>query len=333
MAHMIRIGHAAAAAALAILMAGCAWMPFVGDDDEAPEEVETTEQILYESAQSSLRSNNYRAGIEKLGRLEARFPFGRYAEQAQLEMIYANYMAGDFEAASAAADRFIRLHPQHDDIDYAYYLRGLIADAEGSGLFDRLRPADAAKRDTTNARKAFAHFAALLRDHPDSDYAKDARQRMIHLRNVIAESEIHVANYYISRGAHVAAANRARAVIENYSQTPAAAQALAILVEANYKLGLEEAANDALRILAINHPEYPAFDDAGNLVLEETIRNRDRSWVNVMTLGLLDRPDAPPPLKIRHPEGFQPPPRTVEAQEEARQARKKPWYKRIPFLD
>ena len=95
-------------AAAAAFMAGCAWMPFVGDDEEAPEEVETTEQILYESAQSSLRSNNYRAGIEKLGRLEARFPFGRYAEQAQLELIYANYMAGDFEAASAAADRFIR---------------------------------------------------------------------------------------------------------------------------------------------------------------------------------------------------------------------------------
>lgn len=330
---MHRIASAATVAALATSLAGCAWMPFVGDDEEAPEEVETTEQILYESAQSSLRSSNYRAGIEKLGRLEARFPFGRYAEQAQLELIYANYMAGDLEAAEAAADRFIRLHPQHDDIDYAYYLRGLIADADGTGLFDRLRPADVSKRDTTAARKAFAHFAALLRDHPDSDYAKDARQRMIHLRNVIANSEIHIANYYISRGAHVAAANRARAVIENYSQTPAAAHALAILVEANYKLGLEAAANDALRILAINHPEYPAFDDAGNLVLEETIRNRDRSWVNVMTLGLLDRPDAPPPLKIQHPEGFQPPPPAAQAPEAAAEGRKRPWYRRILLLD
>ena len=329
---MNRVAEACAAWALTALMAGCAWMPFVGDDDEADDELETTEQILYESAQSSLRGNNYRAGIERLGRLEARFPFGRYAEQAQLELIYANYMAGDLEAAEAAADRFIRLHPQHDDIDYAYYLRGLIADAEGSGIFDRLRPDDAAKRDTTNARKAFAHFAALLRDHPDSDYARDARQRMIHLRNVIADSEVQIATYYISRGAHVAAANRARTVIENYSQTPAAAEALAILVEANHKLGLDAAANDALRVLAINHPEFPAFDDQGNLVLEKTIRNRDRSWVNVMTLGLLDRPDAPPPLRIQHPEGAAPPARVAQPAE-APTEEKKPWYKRLPFMD
>ena len=329
---MKRMALAGVAWVLAALLAGCAWMPFVGDDEEAEAELETTEQILYESAQSSLRSNNYRAGIDKLGRLEARFPFGRYAEQAQLELIYANYMARDLEAAEAAADRFIRLHPQHDDIDYAYYLRGLIADAEGTGLFDRLRPADAAKRDTTNARKAFAHFAALLRDHPDSDYAKDARQRMIHLRNVIADSEIQIANYYISRGAHIAAANRARSVLENYSQTPAAAQALAILVEANHRLGLDAAANDALRILAINHPDFPAFDEQGSLVLEETVRNRDRSWVNVMSLGLFDRPDAPPPLRIEHPEGYVPPPTTAQA-EAAPAERKKPWYKRILFMD
>ena len=312
---------------LAMLLGGCAWMPFIGGDEDAEEEIETTEQILYSSAQSSLRSGNYQAGIDKLGRLEARFPFGRYAEQAQLELIYANYMASDYEAAEAAADRFIRLHPQHKDIDYAYYLRGLIAYAGDRGIFDRLRPNDVAKRDTANARRAFAHFAEMLRNYPDSDYAKDARQRMIHLRNVIAEAEINVANYYISRGANIAAANRARTVVENYSQTPAVAPALAILVEANYKLGLKEAANDALRILAINHPDYPAFDDEGNFVLEDTIRNRDRSWLNVITLGLLDRPDTPPPMRIEHPEGFEPPPRSSAPAEEREE--RKPWYKRI----
>lgn len=325
---MVRTTLGLAAILLSALLAGCAWMPFIGDDEDAEEEIETTEQILYGSAQSSLRSGNYQAGIDKLGRLEARFPFGRYAEQAQLELIYANYMASDYEAAQAAADRFIRLHPQHKDIDYAHYLRGLIAYAGDRGIFDRLRPDDVARRDTTNARRAFANFAELLRNHPDSDYAKDARQRMIYLRNVIAEAEINVANYYISRGANIAAANRARTVVENYSQTPAVAPALAILVEANYKLGLQEAANDALRILAINHPDYPAFDEDGHFVLAETIRNRDRSWLNVITLGLLDRPDAPPPMRIEHPEGFEPPPRSAPPAEEERKERK-PWYKRI----
>ncbi len=324
-----RLGRRSVFAVATVLVASCSWMPFIGGDDEdEDEEFETTEHILYDSAQSSLRSGNYRAGVEKLERLEARFPFGRYAEQAQLELIYAHYMGAAYEEAEAAAERFVRLHPQHRHVDYALYLRGLVAFSQGGALFDRFRPDDIARRDTTNTRRAFVIFAELLREHPDSDYALDARQRTVYLRNVIARSEVNVANYYISRGAYVAAANRARTVVENYSQTPAVADALAILVEANYKLGLADAANDALRILAINHPRYGAFDETGNFVLDETVRNRDRSWVNIMTLGLLDRPDVPPPIQIEHPEGFVPPePDGAEPEPE-----RKPWYRRIPFL-
>ena len=324
------VGRLAAFAAALVVLGGCAWMPFIGGDDEGDdEERETTEHILYDSAQSSLRSGNYRAGVEKLQRLEARFPFGRYAEQAQLELIYAHYMGASYDEAEAAAERFIRLHPQHRDVDYAMYLRGLVAFSEGRGLFDRFRPADISKRDITNIRRSFVIFTELLREHPDSDYALDARQRTIYLRNVIAQAEVNVANYYISRGAYVAAANRARTVVESYSQTPAVADALAILVEANYKLGLEDAANDALRILAINHPSFPAFDQEGNFVLTETIRNRDRSWVNVMTLGLFDRPDVPPPIQIEHPEGFVP---SESAEDDAAPPPKRPWWRRIPLL-
>lgn len=319
----------ASCTAVLAFLAGCAWMPFIGNDEEDDEEYDTTEHILYDSAQSSLRSGNFRAGVEKLQRLEARFPFGRYAEQAQLELIYAHYMGASYDEAEAAAERFIRLHPQHKDVDYAMYLRGLVAFSEGRGLFDRFRPSDISKRDMTNIRRSFIIFTELLREHPDSDYALDARQRTVYLRNVIAEAEVNVANYYISRGAYVAAANRARTVVESYSQTPAVAEALAILVESNYRLGLDEAANDALRILAINHPRYPAFDGEGNFVLAETIRNRDRSWLNIMTLGLLDRPDVPPPIQIDHPEGFVPPEALEEEEEESS---KKPWWRRIPFL-
>ena len=322
-------GRLAALGVALALLGGCAWMPFIGGDDEdGEEELDTTEHILYESAQSSLRSGNYRAGVEKLQRLEARFPFGRYAEQAQLELIYAQYMGAAYDEAEAAAERFIRLHPQHRDVDYAIYLRGLVAFSEGRGLFDRFRPADISKRDITNIRRAFVIFTELLREHPDSDYALDARQRTVYLRNVIAQAEVNVANYYISRGAYVAAANRARTVVENYSQTPAVVEALAILVEANHRLGLDESANDALRILAINHPGHAAFDREGNFVLAETVRNRDRSWVNIMTLGLFDRPDVPPPIQLEHPEGFVPP----ETAQEETESPRKPWWRRIPFL-
>ena len=291
---MLRI--LAFAAALAILASGCAWF---GDDEEA--EAETSEQALYRNAQSGLRTGSFTQAISRLERLEARFPFGRYAEQAQLELIYANHMARDFDAATAAADRFVRLHPQHPNVDYAYYMKGMTAMARDRGNSGRFMRTSLAQRDVANVRQAFADFGELLRRHPASDYAKDAQQRMIHLRNVLAESETGIASYYLGRGAYVAAANRARHVVENYSQTPAVPNALAVLVEANWKLGLEDAANDALSVLAHNFPNYRAFDEDGKLVLEDIGVRRQRSWLNLMTFGLLARPDVPPPLAIPRP--------------------------------
>ena len=284
---------------VALAMSGCAWMPFIGDDeDELDEEEETSEQLLYRRAQSGLRTGNYTQGITRLERLEARFPFGRYAEQAQLELIYAQHMARDLDAAKAAAERFIRLHPQHPNVDYAYYMRGLTALARDRAAFARFMSADISQRDVSHLKQAFSDFNELVTNFPASEYAKDARQRMIHLRNALADSEVNIATYYISRGANVAAANRARHVIENYDQTPAAADALAVLVEANWKLGLSEAAEDALSVLALNFPDYHGFDKDGQLVLKDVIGTRERSWLNMVSFGLLDRPEVPPPLKF-----------------------------------
>ena len=285
------------ALATGIAGGGCAWF----GDDEDDLEAETSEQALYRRAQAGLRTGNYTQGISRLERLEARFPFGRYAEQAQLELIYANHMSRDFDAANAAADRFIRLHPQHPNVDYAYYMKGMTAMARDRGNSSRFMRTTPAQRDVTNVRQAFADFGELLRKHPESEYAKDAQQRMIHLRNVLAESETGIASYYLGRGAYVAAANRARHVVENYSQTPSVPDALAVLVEANWKLELKDAANDALAVLALNFPNYHAFDDDGQLVLDDIITDRQRSWVNLMTFGLLARPEVPPPLAIPRP--------------------------------
>lgn len=290
------------AAALAALLAAssCALLPFPGgksqeDDDER---TPTSEQLLYERAEASLRAENFAQSIVALERLEARFPFGRYAEQAQLELIYAHHMARDLDAAHAAAERFIRLHPQHPKVDYAYYMRALTTLTRDRGSFSRFLRTDVSRRDVSNLRRAFADFGELLARHPRSEYARDARQRMIHLRNVLAEAEVNIAVYYIGRGANIAAANRARHVVENYPRTSAVPDALAVLIEANWKLGLEDAANDALKVLAHNFPDYRGFDDSGQLVLQTAIRERRRSWVNLMTFGLFDRPDAPPPLRF-----------------------------------
>lgn len=290
---------------LALVTAGCSAIPFFGKDKKNfdEEDLNTTEQVLYRDAQRSLRSGNYATAIEMLQRLEARFPFGRYAEQAQLEIIYAHYMASSYEAARNAADRFIRLHPSHPHIDYAYYLKGLASYSENRGIMDRIYASDPARRDMTHPRNAYADFATLLARYPSSQYAADARQRMLYLRNLIARSELYIADYYMRRRAYAAAANRARYVVETYSKSDVTADALAVIIEANYRLGLKDAANDALRVLALNYPDYPAFDENGNLVLKDQIRNRDRSWTNLITFGLLDRPAVPPPIRITQPEG------------------------------
>ena len=277
-------------------------MPFIGRDRDRQEvEANTTEDILYNRARNSMRSGNYNAAVERLEQLEARFPFGRYAEQAQLELIYAKLMSHSLDDAEANADRFIRLHPQHPHIDYVLYLQGLISERYDRSLFDRFRPEDPTKRDVSNSQQAFAFYSELLANHPDSLYAKDARQRMVHLRNLIATAEINIALYYMTRGAYVAAANRARAVVEDYSQTPAAADALSILVEANYRLGLPETSNDALRILAINFPDHPSFDPDGNFVYAQSTRGRKRSMMSIMTFGLIGRSRVPQPVSIEHP--------------------------------
>jgi outer membrane protein assembly factor BamD len=317
---------------LAALLSGCSSIPFFGGDDEddMPADANTSEQLMYRTAQRSMRTGNYDQAIQHLERLEAQYPFGRYAEQAQLELVYARYQGYNHDAARAAADRFIRLHPSHKNVDYAYYLKGLASFNKNSSMMDRLFTADLSKRDMTGSREAYLDFAILLERFPNSQYAPDARQRMIYLRNLLAESELVVADYYLRRGAYIAAANRARYVIENYSQSVVVPEALLVLVEANWKLGLPHAANDNLRILAINFPNHSAFDNEGNVVLEDRIRNRDRSWANVLTFGLLDRPDAPPPLRIEHPEGFTPPsPMPTEIAEEPEE--RNGWFGWLPW--
>jgi len=262
-----------------LLLAGCS------SDDATT--IEESEQQAYRSAQGSLRSGNYRLAVDKLQALEARFPFGRYAEQAQLEIIYAYYKSAQPEAARSAADRFIRLHPQHPNLDYSYYLRGMASFEEDQGFFEQFLPIDPSKRDPGAARDSFNDFAQLIGRFPNSRYAPDAQKRMVYLRNLLAKYEVNVARYYIQRGAYVAAANRGRYIFENFQGAPTVPDGLAIMIEAYKLLDKDDLAADALKVLTANYPQHSSLDTNGNFRTTPSIRNQDRSWLNIITFGLI----------------------------------------------
>ncbi len=263
------------------------------EEMELPPGANSSEYELYQEAQRYLRNKNYELAVQALQLLESRFPFGRYAEQAQLELVYAHYNNFEREAAIEAADRFIRLHPQHPSVDYAYYMKGLSAYSENESLFDRFIPKDITTRDTSYAREAFAEFAQLLARYPDSPYAPDARARMIYLRNLLARSEINIANYYFRRGAYIAALNRGRYVVENFPQTPAVGDGLAVMVQGYRLLGLEDLAQDSLDVLVLNYPDHPSVSDNGEFISNYSFDGPERSFINKATLGLIDRPTPP----------------------------------------
>lgn len=247
----------------------------------------TSEQAIYEKAMDSLNRSNYSMAVEYLQALEEHYPFGPYAEHAQLELIYAYYRIREYESVIASADRFIRLHPQHRNVDYAYYMRGIASFHNDSALFSVL-PTDITRRDPGTAREAFGHFAQLLNRYPESKYALDAQRRMIFLRNMLARYEIHVANYYFKRGAYLAAANRGKYVVENFQGTPAVPDGLAVMAQAYHLMKLEELSKDAIEVLASNFPDHPALDGKGGF--DHQFMNLDgRSWVSYLTLGLFDK--------------------------------------------
>ena len=244
------------------------------------------EAELYRQAQADLDSKSYTSAINKLKALESRYPFGRFAEQAQLELIYAYYRNTEPEAARSSAERFIRLHPQHPSVDYAYYLKGLASFDQDRGLLARFLPLDMTKRDPGAARDSFNEFAQLTTRYPNSRYAPDAKARMIYLRNLLAANEIHVADYYLRRQAYVAAANRGRYVVENFQGTPSVGDGLAVMTEAYQHMGLNELADSSLETLKLNYPDHPSLDGGEYVPREKEEDNR--SWLSRATLGLIE---------------------------------------------
>ncbi len=259
---------------------------------------DTGEQQMYKMAKEHLDNGRYDLAVKALQQLESRYPFGKYAEQAQLELIYAHYGAYEREAAVEAADRFIRLHPQNPNVDYAYYMKGLAAFNRNQDLFVRFLPTDDAKRDPSDAKEAFAEFSQLVSRFPDSPYAADAKARMVYLRNMLARHEINIANYYFRRGAYLAAVNRGRYVVENFQRTPAVADGLAVMAQGYILLGMNDLAEESIAVLAENYPKYPSLDKEGNFTGSYTLEGEQRSWINRVSLGLFD-PIEPPQFDNR----------------------------------
>lgn len=256
-----------------------------------------SEAELYQQAQADLDGNSYSNAIAKLKALESRYPFGRYAEQAQLELIYAYYKNLEPEAARSSAERFIRLHPQHPSVDYAYYLKGLASFDQDRGLIARFIPLDLTKRDPGAARDSYNEFAQLTSRFPNSRYAPDAKARMVYLRNLLAAYEVHAGRYYLTRQAYVAAANRGRYVVENFQETPSVGDGLALMVEAYQRLQLDELASTSLETLKLNYPDHPTLADGRFVPLEEEADNR--SWLAKATLGLIESEAPLPPGETR----------------------------------
>jgi|TARA_B100001057_G_scaffold462822_1_gene516150 outer membrane protein assembly factor BamD len=244
------------------------------------------EKTYYENAREAMTSGNFNEAEQNLDALETYYPFGRYAEQAQLDLIYARYQNLDLEGSRAAADRFLRLNPQSDHADYALYMRGLASYNLDIGLAARYFPIDVAARDPGEQLQSFRDFSELLNRYPDSQYVADARQRMIAVRNRMAELELYAARYYVKRQAYVAANNRARYIIENYPTATVTEEALIILAETFRFLELRKGSQDAIAMLRTNFPESDAFNADGEFDVD-LLKGENRSLTNVVTFGLM----------------------------------------------
>jgi outer membrane protein assembly factor BamD len=241
-----------------VLLGACGLLPSAEDETKG-----WSAQRLYSAAKNEMNSNNYEEAIKYYEKLEARYPYGRFAQQAQIEIAYCYYKDGEPAQAVAAAERFIKLHPNHPNVDYAYYLRGLANFNDDLGWLGYISGQDLAERDPKMAREAFDAFKDLVTRYPNSRYAEDSIQRMRYLVNALASSEVHVARYYMKRGAYVAAANRVQFSLKTYPQAPANEEGLAILVQAYDALGMKDLRSDAERVLRTNFPNSAYLKGGG----------------------------------------------------------------------
>ena len=227
-----------------LILMGCA--------SNEKEEAEPPEVQLYRMAQDRINAKNFLGAVDSLARIERFYPFGVYAEQARADLIYAHYMSGDFDQAYAASEKFIRLYPRNTNVDYAYFMRGMTGYYADEGLLGNIFSLSLAKRDITGAMQSYADLTEFLIRYPESEYIDAARERLIFLRNLIASSELDGAEYYLKRGAYLAALNRANYVLKNIPNSTEKQRALDIMKKSFIELGYEEYAEKVSSVEALN---------------------------------------------------------------------------------
>jgi len=226
-------------------------------------------EVMYSDAKKKLDDNNFEEAIKQFESLQSHYPYGRYAQQAQLEMAYAYYRQNEAESAIAAADSFIKQYPNNPHVDYAYYVKGLANFNADIGLFGSSFGEDPTERDPKAAQDSFAAFRDLVTRFPSSRYAPDSRLRMQYLLDALAKYEIHVASYYLRRGANIAAVNRAKEVLTEFPNTPSIRDALLILVKGYDAIGMEKLRDDAKRVLDLNFPGSNSKADMRNDISQQ----------------------------------------------------------------
>jgi len=238
-----------AALFLATLLGGCGLLPEVKD-----ETVGWSANKLYAEAKDSMNEGGYEKAIKYFEKLESRYPYGRFAQQAQIDIAYAYWKSNEIPSSLAACDRFIKLHPNHPNVDYVYYLKGLVNFNEDLGLLGNISQQDMTERDPKGARESFDAFRELITRFPESKYTPDATLRMKYLVNALASLEVHVARYYMKRNAYVAAINRAQFALKTYPEAPATEEALFIMVKAYDLMGMNDLRDDSERVMRKNYP-------------------------------------------------------------------------------
>ena len=238
-----------AAFCASLLLAACGSSPNVNDETAG-----WSAQKIYTEAREEMRGGGWDKAIKLLESLEAKYPFGRYAQQAQIDIAYSYWKSNDLASSVAACDRFIKLYPNHEFLDYVYYLRGLVLFNEDLGLLGKVSRQDPTERDNRSARESFDTFKILLDRFPQSKYAEDARLRLKYLINALAQYEVHVGRYYLRRGAFLAAANRAQFMITTYPNAPAQEEALFLMMAAYDAMGLTDLRDDTKRVIDRNYP-------------------------------------------------------------------------------
>jgi outer membrane protein assembly factor BamD len=240
----------AAVAALLFLLVGCA-----GSNKEKDETSGWSAEKMYTEARSAMSEGQWDKAIKMFEKLESRYPYGRYAQQAQLEQAYSYFKQGEAASAVSACDRFMKLHPNHPNVDYAYYLKGLANFNEDLGIFGNWTDQDQSERDPKAARDSFNAFKDLVAKFPNSKYTPDSIARMVYLTNFLAAHDVHVSKYYYRRGAYIASANRAEQAIKQYPNSPSTEEALVLMARSYDALGIKDLRDDTVRVLKANFPK------------------------------------------------------------------------------